>query len=71
MADKTKKMEELVKGASLPEDGRFGQTSLTNFVNQLKYGQLCLLLDILGADDKIVKGFHKVLENATKDYTYR
>lgn len=71
MADKTKKMEDLVKGVSLPEDGRISKTSLANFTNQLKYGQLMLLLDILTADPKAVKEFQKVLENATNDYTYR
>ncbi len=71
MADKSKKMEDLVKGVTLAENGRFGTTSLTNFVNQLKYGQLCLLLEVLTADDKTVKGFQGILENATKDYIYR
>ena len=71
MADKSKKLEDLVKGVSLPETGRISKTSLGNFVNQLKYGQLMLLLDILAADSKAVKEFHKILENATNDYTYR
>lgn len=71
MADKSKTLEDLVKGVTLPETGRISKTSLGNFVNQLKYGQLCLLMDILADPDKAVKEFHKVLANATKDYTYR
>lgn len=71
MADKSKKLEDLVKGTSLPETGRISKTSLGNLVNQLKYGQLMLLLDILAADPKAVKEFQNILENATTDYTYR
>ncbi len=71
MADKSKKAEDLVKGVTLPDGGRFGKESLTNFVSQLKYGQLCLLKEVLAEDVKITKEFQKILENATNDYTYR
>jgi hypothetical protein len=71
MADKTKTVDDLLKNVNLPEEGRFGKTSLANLAKSLKYGQLSLFRDLMVGDPKIVKEFVTILDNSVNDYQYR